>query len=166
MGANSRIPPATARQWVSPRSNLTLTIRRHSLLSPLHSHLAFGRSAASGLPCAGAPPPQRPLQQHASSTWCRFLKQVPNRRSFAFPRPASPNKPPKGQVLCLPWAPKSTDLPVGSGFGACPLSLQKAIDNSSPRWHDFPARLIPPQIWNAPQKTVEQTRFPCFIDQC
>ena len=33
----------------------------YSLLTPLPSLLAFGRSAASGLPCAGAPPPQRPL---------------------------------------------------------------------------------------------------------
>jgi len=37
--------------------------------------LYSGRSAASGLPCAGAAPPQRPLQNHLSPTVC-ILRNV------------------------------------------------------------------------------------------
>ena len=36
-----------------------------------------------------------------------------------------------------------------AGPGACTASRQKTMNNSSHRWHRFPARLFPPQIWNA-----------------
>ncbi len=39
--------------------------------------LIYGRSAASGLPGAGAVPPQRPLQKHASPDRCAFFAALP-----------------------------------------------------------------------------------------
>ena len=46
----------------SPRSTLRQRKRQFSLLTPLRSLLAYlGGRAYSALPCAGAPPPQRPL---------------------------------------------------------------------------------------------------------
>ncbi len=72
-----------------------------SLLFTLSS-LFLGGRAYSALPCAGAPPPQRPLQQHASSTWCRYSQQVPNRKCLARPRPVSHIKSFHGHATRLP----------------------------------------------------------------
>ena len=49
------------------------TKRRRSLLTPLLSLLAFGRSGLFGPPlCGGSAPATPPLLQHASPTWCRY----------------------------------------------------------------------------------------------
>ena len=41
--------------------------------------------------------------------------------------------------------------------GACTASRPKTVNSASHRWRRFPARLFPPQIWDAPTTEVELT---------
>ena len=141
------------------RSTLSQRKREFSLLTLLGGR-PQAASLVRGLRPRNAPSnnmPRRPGVDNRDK--CPIERIQPNQNH---PVPSIPRR---SRPCACPEPTKSKSVEAGPGFGACPLSLQKAIDNSSPRWHDFPARLIPPQIWNAPQKTVEQTRFPCFIDQ-
>ena len=120
-GPNTRIrrlrplPPASSRSHLQHRKPC------HSLLTPLHSLLAFWAVGPSALPCAGGLPPQRPPSQ------CRLSAAAPAsslcRQSLTHPVPPSrPPRPPQDRASCLPKPPHAQSSPslqtppVGAGL--------------------------------------------------
>ena len=108
----------------------------------------LGGRAYSALPCAGAPPPQRPLSYNIRRRpgvdirdGCLIERVRPDRVP---PVPSDPRR-------CLPSHPRLTNSTVRPGTRTA--SRQKAVNRSRHRWHRFPARLFPPQIRDAPPKS-------------
>ena len=121
----------------SVSSNLLQTIRFHSLLTPLHSLLSFGRSGlrpslVQGLRPRNAPP------------LLATVLILPQQRVWptVFPPDTTAGAGPV-PTLCLPWSPLIHGRPVRPGPG--PASRQEPVNSSSRRRHNLPARLLPPQ---------------------
>ena len=148
----------------SPRSFLRQTKRCHSLLSTLSSAFLGGR-AYSALPCAGAPPPQRPPPTTCLADLVSIFvtgahsKDLPQTTSPQVPEPISLRQYCRtfssllstlSSPLCLPSHAQLTDSTVRPGLGPALRLAKKTLNNSSHRWHGFPARLFPPQNWDGP----------------
>ena len=152
-----------------------------SLLTPLYSLLAFGRSGLFGPPlCGGSAPATPPLPTTCLADLVSLFEQVPSRKSFAKPRPASPRAnlaqtKPRHSLLTplhslLASVPALAPSPTAGRHrtarpGACPASRPKTAYISSHRRHGFPARLSPSQIWDAPAVRACWTDMtkPCII---
>ena len=105
---------------------------------PLTTAVLCGR-AYSALPCAGAPPPQRPLSYNmprrpgvsiATGAQPKEFRQTTSPQSHVFP---------VGAGLVPALAPSPTDgLHPTARPGACTASRPKTVNTSSHRSHEFP----------------------------
>ena len=118
--------------------------------SPL-SPRSFGRSGLFGPPlCGGSapatPPPTTCLIDRVSifvtGAYSNVSSPTTSRQSHQIPVCA-------GLVPALALSPTDARHRT-AGPGACTASRPKTVIDSSHRWRRFPARLIPPQIWDAP----------------
>ena len=146
------------------RSNRVMPAPR-SILPPTTDHQPppLDGQAVPALPCAGGHPPQRP---HVAMPPCprspRLTRQPPGCNATVRPRCQLVANAPRADAAVgarrAPIAPsagwhcpsqsKTTiryPLSLDDRSCACPLPLPKPANSARNRWHEFPARLFPPQ---------------------
>ena len=98
-----------------------------SLLTPLPSLLAFGRSGLFGPPlCGGSAPATPPLLQHASSTWCDIRNRCRIDSDSPNHVPPAPSTPRSRRPCACPGPPNFNGPSGRAGPGGFPTSLQNA----------------------------------------
>ena len=141
---------------------------------PLTTAVLGGR-AYSALPCAGAPPPQRPLSYNIPSRPGVYIRDgcLPERGSPHYV-PSAPSVPCRGRPCACPRTPVQSfptcllKCPVGAGLVPA-LSLPKtSVNKLSNRWHQSPARLFPLQFcgahWRIPNQSGNHPLlYTCYI---
>ena len=143
------------------RSNLNQRKRQFSLLTSLHSLLVLmgGRPQAASL-VRGLRP------RNAPGPITCLIDRVPvfatgaQSTEFLRPRSLQSHRIPVGAGLVPALAhhpiygPRDKSQP-----GACLPSLQEPVNDSSHSWHEFPARLFPPQFCDAPNAVISCQRL-------